>query len=385
MKQFSSWMLFSFVLLVMLGAACGHDSKGGGSGPAVGFVVTTDFSVGNLSTFTTTSPREVTPDVLGSTGIHPDSVIRVFRGFVYILQRFGANSIIVIDPGDPSSPIANYTTNDMTSNPVQSNPVDMEFLSSSKAYISRQGLNTILILDPLTGDQLGTIDLSEFADSDTIVEMDQMVLVNARLFISLQRLDQNNFFSASNESFVVVIDTDTDQVIDLDPNVSGNQAIILQGRNPFQGMVYLPSTNRIYLTTAGNFDTSDDFGGLEVLDPESMTTEGFVFTDNQLGGTLGSLVILNDEVAYTIISTGAPSYENFVVPFNLSSQVIDSILTEIGTFYIAGLAIDPFGFLYVADRDFENPGLQVYDTTTNEKVEGPLDTGLPPSEIAFVN
>ena len=385
MNQLSAWKFFSLVLLFTMVTGCDQISKGGGSGSAVGFVVTSNFSVGNLSTVTTTDPREVTPDILGSTGIHSDSVIRVFGGLVYILQRFGSNSIVVIDPADPSSPIANYTTNDLASNPPQSNPVDMEFVSSSKAYVSRQGLNTILIVDPITGDQLGTIDLSMFADSDGLVEMDQMVIVNGLLYISLQRLDQDQLFGeqAANDSFVVVIDTDTDQIVDLDSDDPGNQAIVLQGRNPFHGMVYLASTNRIYLTTAGNFNMVDNFGGIEVLDPDTMTTEGFIFTDNQLGGTVGSLAVLNDVVAYATILTA--SFENFVVPFSLSSQKIDSPLTGMSTSFIPSLALDPFGFLYVADQDFANPGLQVFDTMTNEKVEGPLDTGLPPFEIAFVN
>src|SRR4029077_3761652 len=115
----------------------GSNGGGGGAPAATGFVVTTDFSVGNLSTITETAPRTATNNVLGSTGVYSDSTIRTFGNRVFIIQRLGSNSIVVIDPDHPSVPVSNYTTNDLGGGAPQSNPDDMAFVSLSKAYISR--------------------------------------------------------------------------------------------------------------------------------------------------------------------------------------------------------------------------------------------------------
>jgi hypothetical protein len=310
-------------------------------------------------------------------------VIRAFGDKLFVIQRLGSNSIVVLDPNNPGVPLKNYTTNDPGANAPQSNPHDMAFVSSSKAYISRYELNTILIVNPLTGEQLGgTIDLSQFADSDGLVEMDQMVIVKGKLYVALQRLDRNNFYSASNDSYVVVIDTTTDQIVDVDSGTQGIQPIDLAGRNPFGDLVYLPSTDRIYLTDTGNFFTGDPFGGIEAVNPDTNTTDGIVLADEAFGGPLGTFGILSDTVAYATVFDA--SFNNFVVPFNLSTRQIDAPLTGIGSGYIPGMAFDGNGLLYVVDRDTTNPGIQVFDPTTNQKIEGPIDTGLPPAVLVFV-
>lgn len=371
-------LLLALLFLATLSACSDNDNKSGGAGPSLGFVATSSAGVGNLTTLTSTSPRTTEEDILGSLGLHSDSVMTSFGDLVYIIQRLGSNSIVVIDPDNPSVVLANYSTNDDGST-TQSNPHDMAFASTSKAYITRYGLDTLLIVNPETGQQLGTIDLSTFADSDGIPEMDQMVLVDGLLYVTLQRLNRNNFFSAENDSFVVVIDTSTDQVID--PNASTTE-IVLSGRNPFD-ISYLASTDRIYVSNVGTFSTADDFGGIEVIDPNTGLSDGILMTDNDFGGPLGTIAILDETRAY--ITVFNLLFNNFVVPFDLSTQQISPALTNIGTGFIPSLAFDNTKKLYIADRDTTNPGVQVFDTTTNEKLEGPIDTGLPPNAILFVD
>lgn len=375
-KTLSPLFLGLFLLAALSG--CGDNNSGGGAGPAVGFVATSDFTVGNLTTLTSTPPRTTEKDVLGATGLHSDSVLKSFGGRLYILQRRGSNSIAVIDPNNPGVVLANYSTND-TGSSAQSNPHDMAFVSGAKAYISRYELNTLLIVNPETGAQLGTIDLSAFADSDGIVEMDQMALVDGLLYVSLQRLNRNKGFSAENDSYIIVIDTATDQVVNPIP---ADNKIVLAGRNPFS-MSYLPATGRIYVANVGTFTTGDDFGGIEVVNPITGISEGILMTDNDFGGPLGTIRLLNESTAYATVFDA--SFNNFVIPFSLRTQKIGPALTDVGTGFIASLAFDDRGFLYVADRDTNNPGVQVFDTATNQKAEGPISTGLPPMDIIFIN
>lgn len=375
--------LFSILFLTLVTGCENNLGEGVGTGPAVGFVVTTDFAVGNLSTLTTDLPRQVTKSILGSTGLHSDIAIRTFENFIFILQRFGSNSIVVIDSNNPGASIANYTTNDPGENAIQSNLHDIAFVSLSKAYISRYALNTILIVNPRTGAQLGTIDLSTFADADGVVEMDQMVIVNGKLYVSLQRLNRNKqLFPPENDSFVVVIDTNTDNIIDVDAATPGVQAIVLEGRNPFSRLTYLSETNKIYLVNAGTFSTADNFGGIEVINPDTNKSEGIVISDNDLGGPIGgALAIFSETVAYVTISDA--NFNNVVIPVNLSTLGVSLPLIGAGPSFIPSLAFDKNGDLYIPDRDATNPGIQVFDTTTNTKLEGPIDTGLPPFELVF--
>jgi DNA-binding beta-propeller fold protein YncE len=206
-----------------------------------------------------------------------------------------------------------------------------------------------------------------------------MAIVNGKLYVALQRL--NNFI-ASNDSYIVVIDTGTDQIIDLDPVAPGVQPIVLQGRNPFGKLTYLPSTDRIYVADASNFSTGDAYGGIEAINPNTDTTDGIIIPDDAFGGSVGTLVILSDTVAYIIVAD--TNFNNSVKPLNLSTLTPGNALTGISTAFLPGMAFDNSGFLYIADQDSTQPGIQVFDTTTNLKVEGPINTGLPPFEIAFV-
>ncbi len=397
MKRFFTNRIFLVVFLFSTLWGCGSGDTGPSAGQCdlvveadpnavselpLGFVVTSDFSVGNLTTLTTTTPRLSTPNVLGGEGLHPDSVIRTFENWVFIIQRLGADSVVVLDSKDPSVSVKNYSTNDPGPDSPQSDPHDMAFVDLSKAYITRYGQNDLLIVNPLTGERLGTVELSVFADSDGLVEMDQMVIVDGKLFVTLQRLDRNNFFAASNSSYMVVIDTATDQIIDVDDTTPEIDAIILEGRNPFGRIAYLSTTDRIYVSNASNFSIADEYGGIEAINPNTNTTDGIILTDNELGGPLGVMAILNETTAY--ITVFDESFNNLVVPFDFSARTVDTALACIGTSFIPSLAFDHNDMLYIADQDTNNPGIQVFDPSTNEKIEGPISTGLPPSGIAFI-
>lgn len=380
MKKKSTRIILGILLLTFI-SGCGNDNKNsaGSVSPGLGFVATSDFPVGNLTSITGTSPTTIEKTILKDKGLHSDSVLKSFGHFVYILQRKGSNSVVVLDSNRPDVPLVNYSVND-PENTDEANPQDMAFVSNDKAYITRYGLNTLLIVNPQTGTHLGTIDLSAFADSDGIPEMDKMVLIGDRLYVSLQRLDN---FKASNDSYIVVIDTKTDQVVEASP---GNDKIVLESRNPFGGMVFLASTHRIYLSSTGtffsSFSTADDFGGIEVVNPDTGLSEGILIPDDAFNGGMGNIVILSETVAYATI--GDTNFNNFVVPFNLTTQKIDTPLTGISSSYLPSLALDNSGLLYIADQDTTAPGIQVFDTSNNQKIEGPINTGLPPNDILFV-
>ena len=97
----------------------------------------------------------------------------------------------------------------------------MIFVSEDKAYISRYERTHLLIVNPVTGDSLGAVDLSAFADADGLPEVSLLVLYDNHLFVACQRLDRDNGWVPTDVSVIAVVDVVTDQVVDVDANTAG--------------------------------------------------------------------------------------------------------------------------------------------------------------------
>ncbi|EMG20787.1 hypothetical protein LEP1GSC150_0519 [Leptospira interrogans serovar Copenhageni str. LT2050] len=119
-------------------------------------VVTTDFGGGGRF-------KVINPTLFyaypGLTPIHSDAVARFGNGKVYVLNRLNRDSIQVLDPN------YGFITTSELSLGSKVNPVDMEFASTSKAYVSLYGSNRLMIIDPTYMTITGFIDLGSYAES----------------------------------------------------------------------------------------------------------------------------------------------------------------------------------------------------------------------------
>ena len=185
-------------------------------------ITTTDYSSGSFSSLDLAT-NTATNDHLT---IHSDAVVRTYRDKVYIINRLGQDNVLVLDQSDLKTPLTQYSTGN------GSNPHDMAFVSEEKAYISRYERTHLLIVNPVTGDSLGEVDLSGFADADGLPEVSQLALYNNHLFAACQRLDRDNGFVPTDVSVIAVVDVMTDQVVDVDANTAGVQGIVMTGKNP---------------------------------------------------------------------------------------------------------------------------------------------------------
>src|SRR5262249_28679681 len=136
------------------------------------FVITTDFQTGAFGTVTHDGTRFV-EGASPARQVNSDAVARTFGGRVYVVNRFNADNIQVLDPSHEFATVSQCSTGN------GSNPVDIAFISATKAYVTLYGRTQLLIVNPsapadCTGFELGMIDLSQFADADGIPEMDQM-------------------------------------------------------------------------------------------------------------------------------------------------------------------------------------------------------------------
>jgi hypothetical protein len=333
------------------------------------FVTTSDFVTGSAA-FLAPGASAAQVNLLN---IHSDAEARYHQGRVYVINRLGQDNILVLDEGDLRTPLLQFSTGNRT------NPHDMEIVAPDKAYVSRYDSPGLLMVNPQDGTHLGTIDLSGFADGDGLPEMSQMEVVGSRLYVACQVQDRNAGFVPAEQGLLVVIDLDTDRVVDMDPTAPGVQALPLSAGNP--GSLFAAGNQLILAETSAFGDTK---GGIEVIDL-STGSGRLVLTEAELGGDLTSLELVSPTRGYAVVAD--LSFANRVVPVDLSTGQVGPALEGHSTGFTPSLAADG-SRLYVADRGtFADPdaaGVLIYDTATHALLAGPISTGLPPSHLVVL-
>lgn len=345
------------------------DRAGGGCArQQQAFVVATDYETGSFAIVGLDAPRPVLPSS-PSRRIGGDAVVRSHAGVLYVLNR-RANNIQAFDSGEELTPLFQCSTGSNT------NPHDIAVVSPRKAYVTAYESTRLLIVNPSPqpdcGDFVsGAINLSELADADGIPEMDQMVLVGDRLFVSLEQLDRRNLFAPARKGILVEIDTEHDAVVG---------SIELSGANPFASTKGLPVVNGdIVIAETGRFGVND--GGIERVDLASHTASGFFISEEDLGGDLNDFVILSARLGYAAVS-GESSTK--VVGFDPSQRRVLRTVYDRGGF-VPDIEVNDRGELFVSDRTFSRPGLRIYRATDGvELTTGVLPVGLPPFDLVFL-
>jgi hypothetical protein len=330
------------------------------------FVIATDFQTGSFGTVALDATHTVT-QASPARSINSDAVARAFGGLVYVLNRFGADNLQVLDPAHA------FATTLQCSTGAGSNPNDIVFVSRTKAYVALYAEKNVLIVNPSAQANcsdfvIGRIDLSAYADSDGIPDMNQLALVGDRLYVSLQRLTN---FVPEGPGAIAVIDTTTDTAID---------AITLSGANPFGESKGLPVVDgALVVSEVGKFGVND--GGIERVDLTSATAQGFFVTEDELGGDVSDFVLVSDHLGYALVSK--PDFTTSLEAFDPETGAVTQTLLSGGN--LADIEIDDRGQLFVADRDLSHPGIRIFLASDGTQLtSAPLDLGLPPFDIVFV-
>ena len=334
-------------------------------------ITTTDYSSGGLSSLDLAT-HTATNDHLT---IHSDAVVRTYRDKVYILNRLPQDNVIVLDRSDLMTPLIQYSTGN------GSNPKDIAFFSEEKAYISLYERTHMLIVNPVTGDSLGAVDLSAFSDADGLPEVSQLALYGSHLFAACQRLDRDNGWAPTDISVIAVVDVTTDLLVDADADTEGVQGIVMAGKNPGAAA---QRGSKWFLSAVNSYTDLTD-GGIEVIDLVNLRSEGIVLDEATVGGNLSSLVMASDNEGYAVVTD--ENFVNTVKRLDLATQSVSRGLDGLSGGFVPGLGL--FGTrLYILDQgtfgDPASAGVKVYDVNTDELLAGPISTGLPPSSIAFV-
>jgi len=335
------------------------------------FVTTTDYETGSSAAIW--FDGSWTTDI-DAASIHSDAISRWYDGLVYVVNRQNGDNIQVLDPAGGFSTLHQYSTGNGT------NPQDIAFSSETKTYITLYDTNHLLIMNTVTGALLGTIDLSAFADGDGLCENSRLCMVGDYLYATIQRVDRNNWWGPSGDSYVAVVDCAADTLVDTDPSAPGVQAIHLQGTNPYSDIVYDAATARLYVSCVGWWAGSD--GGIEIINPATRLSEGFLLTETAAGGDIIDFDLLDGEKGYAVIANS--SFFTELVSFDRTSGTKIATLYAPGAWAINNIGISPSGELFLADQTVLDPGVRIYDTSDDTEItSGTMSTGLPPYHISF--
>jgi hypothetical protein len=330
------------------------------------FVATSDFTLtGGFGVFNLDDRSAYFPDPAWATQVvSPDPVAKANGDHVFIINRFTYDNISVLDR--KMHLVKQYSVADSSCDP--SNPHDLAFVSETRAYLSRYECRDLWIINPITGQRLGAINLTAagYGGTDGIPEMSGLLLHGSTLFVAVQTIDRRTW-QPEGPGRLVMIDTLTDTVI-------GDA--VLGGANPVTDVAYSPELD---LVLVGD-------GGVEMVDPDSGAWLGYMIGETALGGNLGDFEIVGGTRGYATVS--ARDFASILVAFDPATGVRDpKIIHAAGSgFTLWDLAANDRGELYVSDRSATEPGLIVIDTLSGDRIlpPAPASTGLPPFSIVFL-
>jgi 3D (Asp-Asp-Asp) domain-containing protein len=378
---------FTLLALTVLLASCSDSDKPQQDEPtasvsAIIATVSADFSSGAHAVISedTDGSRMALNDLVPTAS---DITVAASGDYFYRIERaFAGNNITRFANSDPQTVIWQYSTNDAGS-AVASNPIDMIFVNETKAYVLRYGTSKIWIVNPSATSEAefktGEIDLSVY-DADGVPEMANGVIVNGKLYVTLQRLES---FAVSQTAYVAIIDTATD--IEIDANISGDtlKGIPLLTRNP-TNIVYEPVSDSIYVQGSGSFFPEEFTGGIEKIDLSSYTTT-LIQDDGDASaapyGLITEMAVVSDKILYFV---GYASFaDNTLYRMDLTTgDVQATAVASLLNSQIAYITVDDSGLLWVSDS--ANATVHIIDPVTDAEVDA-LSTNLNPDKVVFVN
>ena len=362
-----------WLVAVSLIALCGAASAAAAQDKA--WVVTTDYiSLGRVCDVATTQPWATSGEL---AEIPSDAIGRHHDGLLYIVGRGSANTLQVYDPADGFSLVHEFSLGSGR------NLQDIAFASDGTAYVSCYDEAVLLQIDVANEQILATYSTAAFADADGLPETSWMILYGDRLYITCQILDRDYYYMPTGPGQILVFDTTARQWVDVDAGTAGIQGITLQGWNPYTPLEIVPygpgGADQLRVGCMGNYAVAD--GGIEAVDPATAASNGFLVTEQELGGDVVGAV-----------STGATSLHALVsdASFYTSLRRIDLTagqvtLVDQGNDYVhADVVWDGDFQVFVADRTLGAAGVRVFDAVSGaELTSTPLSTGLPPFQIVW--
>ena len=207
-----------------------------------------------------------------------DYTIDVYEQYLYHIGKFNIDTLTRYDAAAEFLQ-ADYTYSLTEPESSSSNTYQFVQVAEDKAYVIRYGKSSILVVDPSADEEnfvLGEIGMAAYvAEGATYPRMSAAVVADDKLFVGLQRLDADY---QPTQSYVAVIDIESDNEIDTNTNETGLKGIPVNADNLFKLVA-----DDDYVYVSGRGDYSNNSGALDriSLDDYAVTNlvNGTTFSD----------------------------------------------------------------------------------------------------------
>jgi len=324
-----------------------------------------------------------------------DYSIDVYGQYLYHIGKFNIDTLTRYD-SEADFLQSDYTYNLAEPESSSTNTYKLVQVAENKAYLIRYGKASVQIIDPTADEDAfitGEIDLSAYNPSGRDVpSMSSAVLADGKLFVGMQRLDSG---WQPTQSYVAVIDTDTDTEIDTSAE-EGLKGIALNTDN-LSGLTN--DDDYVYASGRGNY--GDNSGALQRINIADYSVETLVD-----GTTFSSLNDVSDDgdasndVYYHITGTaivddtgfvklnreqGYSSLNSLIYSFDTADTSVFTAVTPdaLNNKKISLMTAGPDDTLWLGIDSAEEPAVYILNEAGEVQGEA-LEFTMPVSEIEFM-
>lgn len=310
-----------------------------------------------------------------------DITVNAYGENYYLIEKNNGDTIKKVDIREPAIATWDYSTL-AAGDEGSSNPYQLVFVNEEKAYLLRYGATKAWIVNPSatteTEFHIGELDLSAYTPEDSIgaPNMSSGVIVDDKLFITMQRLDSN--YKPTNASYVAVFDTNTDTEINTH-STDAVKGIPLEGRNPAR-INYVEGLG-LLVVNVGGFSTPFDGTSLDVINLETYAVQSII-ADSDIETQINNAVIISPTQGYILNYAGWQdiSLQSFN-PSEGASSLEDIAGLTGGDFRTMDLS--PEGNLWISDANTNAQGVRIFDPATDQQIDF-VETQLLPIAVSFI-
>lgn len=324
-----------------------------------------------------------------------DYTLDTYKDSIYHIGRYGIDTLSKYKFDNKDAQLWSYSTQD-DQDSLTRNPYQLLQISDEKAYLLRYGSGLVWVVNPQAQNaedfKLATLDISAYASNNSsgTPNPSSAVVHDDKLYIAMQR--QSDQF-VPDTAYIAVFDTTTDTEIETNANdEDAFKGIPIAGVNPLGGSLVV-ANDKVYVTTRNAYSSTDLSGSkIEAISPVdySVTTVlSAASIPNNESAFITTSAVVSEQKGYFLSEQAffTPSYhtKSTVHEFNPSTgEIIASNIAGTGEDGISSMKLDAAGFIWLSVQNPANPGIDIIDSSSNEKYGQRLGTTLNPSAIRFI-